>query len=53
MKPEKLAFKDVEAFDHWLTKIVKNVHTSHDESMIKAYDRVYSNSLDLITIKSK
>lgn len=45
---EKEAFKDVMEFEAWMRDTIKTVHYADNVEMTKAYDRVFSNSLEII-----
>lgn len=47
MTAEQLAFKEVQAFEIWLRETVNTVHYADNEKMAEAYNRVFTNTLEL------
>lgn len=47
MTKEKLAYQEVMAFEVWMRDMVKTVHYADNRRMTEAYDRVFSNSLEI------
>jgi len=53
MTVEKLAYQEVKAFEVWMRDMVKTVHYADNRRMAEAYDRVFSNSLEIKIGKTK
>jgi hypothetical protein len=47
LSKEKLAFKDMEAFDVWLRDHVKSIHYADNQKVSEGFEKVYKNSIEL------
>lgn len=52
MTKEQLAFKETEAFEVWMRETVKSVHYADNDKMAEAYNRVFTNTLELTIYES-
>jgi len=52
MTNEQLAFQESKAFEIWMRDTVRSVHYANNELMAEAYNRVFSNSLEIIVYEN-